>query len=324
MTRRPVERVVHDPRFERLVPADAELEWLADGALWAEGPVYVPGRRRGHLERRPRATSSGAGPTADGATDLYRPSDFANGHTLDHDGTVLACEHGTRRIARYERDGSRTTVVDRYRGQAAQLAQRHRRRLGRRDLVHRSAVRDPRRLGGLHGRLGAGRLLRLPVRPGDRRAGDRQRRDGPPERPRLLARRDDPVRVGHLGRAARRRATTTSSRSTSIDRRRLAAPRVFTVMDVGLLGRPPGRRRGEHLDLGRRRHPRPRCRRRRAWADRPPRGREQLHLRRRRTAGGCSSRPPRPCGRSTSASAGRSRRGSPGREVAKSPPTIRA
>ena len=53
---------------------------------------------------------------ADGVTDLYRPSDFANGHTLDHDGRVLACEHGLRRVARYEADGSRTTIVDRYQG----------------------------------------------------------------------------------------------------------------------------------------------------------------------------------------------------------------
>lgn len=112
---RPVERVVRDPRFERLVPADAELVWLAGGALWAEGPVYVPADDaviwsdvRRNLVRR--------WTEADGVTDLHRPSDFANGHTLDHDGTVLACEHGPRRIARYEADGSRTTVVDRYQG----------------------------------------------------------------------------------------------------------------------------------------------------------------------------------------------------------------
>jgi gluconolactonase len=115
MTGRPVERVVRDPRFDRLVPADAALEWLADGALWAEGPVYVPDDdalvwsdvRRSTVRRWT---------AADGATNLHRPSDYGNGHTLDHDGTILACEHGTRRVARYERDGSRTTIVDRYRG----------------------------------------------------------------------------------------------------------------------------------------------------------------------------------------------------------------
>jgi gluconolactonase len=110
-----VDRVVRDPRFDGLVPPDSELVWLADGALWAEGPVYVPADDsvawsdvRGNVVRRWSA--------ADGATDLYRPSDFANGHTLDHDGRILACEHGTRRVARYEPDGSRTTIVDRYKG----------------------------------------------------------------------------------------------------------------------------------------------------------------------------------------------------------------
>jgi len=115
MTSEAVTRIVRDPRFERLVPADAELARLADGALWAEGPVYLPNDDavvwsdvRGNVVRRWTAT--------DGATDLYRPSDFSNGHTLDRDGRVLACEHGPRRVSRYERDGSRTTIVDRYEG----------------------------------------------------------------------------------------------------------------------------------------------------------------------------------------------------------------
>ena len=112
---KPVRRVVRDPRFERLVGASARLVRIADGAIWAEGPVYLPDDDalvwsdvRGNVVRRWSPT--------EGAHDLYRPSDFANGHTLDHDGRVLACEHGTRRVARYERDGTRTGVVDRYEG----------------------------------------------------------------------------------------------------------------------------------------------------------------------------------------------------------------
>ena len=115
MTGEAVRRIVRDQRFERFVTADAEITKLADGAIWAEGPVYLPDEDavvwsdvRRNLVRRWSA--------ADGARDLYRPSDFSNGHTLDHDGRVLACEHGLRRVSRYERDGSRTTVVDRYQG----------------------------------------------------------------------------------------------------------------------------------------------------------------------------------------------------------------
>jgi gluconolactonase len=115
LTGEPVSRIVRDPRFERLAPATARLTALAGGAIWAEGPVYLPAEDaviwsdvRGNVVRR--------WSEATGTRDLYRPSDFANGHTLDRDGAVLACEHGRRRIARYEADGSRTTVVDRYQG----------------------------------------------------------------------------------------------------------------------------------------------------------------------------------------------------------------
>jgi gluconolactonase len=115
MTGQPVTRVVRDDRFERLVPAAAHLEPLAGGAIWAEGPVYLPDDDsviwsdvRGDRVRRWSA--------AGGASELYAPGDFANGHTLDRDGRILACEHGLRRVARYEADGSRTTVADRHDG----------------------------------------------------------------------------------------------------------------------------------------------------------------------------------------------------------------
>ena len=111
----PVKRVVHDERFERLVPGDARLEPLAGGASWAEGPVYLPDDDavvwsdvRGDRVLRWSAAAR--------VRRLYAPGDFANGHTLDLDGRILACEHGTRRIARYASDGSRTTIVDRFDG----------------------------------------------------------------------------------------------------------------------------------------------------------------------------------------------------------------
>jgi Gluconolactonase len=115
MTGQPVTRVVHDNRFERLVPAEARLEPLAGGAIWAEGPVYLPDEDAVVWSdvRRDRVLRWSV---ADAVSELYAPGDFANGHTLDRDGRILACEHGMRRVARYEADGSRTTVVDRYQG----------------------------------------------------------------------------------------------------------------------------------------------------------------------------------------------------------------
>ena len=109
-------RVVHDPRFERLVPAAARLTRIADGFIWAEGPVWLPDQDALLWSDIPNNRVLRWSAATGAVTEEYRPSDFANGHTLDRDGTVIACEHGTRRVARYERDGSRKTIVDRYQG----------------------------------------------------------------------------------------------------------------------------------------------------------------------------------------------------------------
>ncbi|MBM4407615.1 MAG: SMP-30/gluconolactonase/LRE family protein [Chloroflexi bacterium] len=110
------ERIVRDPRFERLVPSGTRLEHLADGYVWAEGPVWLPAEGAVLWSDIPNNQVL-RWSAADGTvTQFLRPADFANGHTLDHDGRVLACEHGTRRVSRYEPDGSRTTIVDRYKG----------------------------------------------------------------------------------------------------------------------------------------------------------------------------------------------------------------
>ena len=146
MTDTAVERVVIDPRFERLVPPDAVVRRLADGTMWAEGPVYVPDEDALVWSDIPNDRVLRWSGTDGSVRELYRPADFANGHTLDHDGTILACEHGTRRVARYERDGSADDRRRPLRGQAAQLAERHHRRVRRRDLVHRPALRHRQRL----------------------------------------------------------------------------------------------------------------------------------------------------------------------------------
>lgn len=114
-TPEPVTRVVSDARFDRLVPDGTPITPHAGGARWAEGPVYLPDEDA-VLWSDVRSDTVRRWSDADGDRVFLEPSDFANGHTLDHDGTVLACEHGLRRIARYERDGSRTTVVDRFAG----------------------------------------------------------------------------------------------------------------------------------------------------------------------------------------------------------------
>ena len=53
----------------------------------------------------------------DGRVTVFRaPSNNSNGNTFDFQGRQLSCEHGERRVVRYEHDGSVTVVADAYNG----------------------------------------------------------------------------------------------------------------------------------------------------------------------------------------------------------------
>lgn len=116
-----------DPRLDRLVPREARLEKLVDGFMWVEGPAW--NRKEGHLlfSDIPRNSVFKWTPGA-GATLFLRPSGYSgeapftgreagsNGLIFDAQGRLVLCEHGDRRIARLETDGTKTTLADRYDG----------------------------------------------------------------------------------------------------------------------------------------------------------------------------------------------------------------
>ena len=108
--------VVVDKRFNKYVIGNTPLQRLWTGALWAEGPAWcgagrfllwsdIPNNRQMRwLEE-------------DGHTSVFRsPSDYSNGNTFDFEGRQLACQHGMRRVARYEPDGSVTVIADKFDG----------------------------------------------------------------------------------------------------------------------------------------------------------------------------------------------------------------
>ena len=93
--------------------AGTELQRVATGASWAEGPVWLPERRAVRYSdvkgNRVLEYSEATGELTvhDGA------AEHANGRTLDLDGAVVQCSHGRRAVERD--DGSATTVlVDRW------------------------------------------------------------------------------------------------------------------------------------------------------------------------------------------------------------------
>jgi gluconolactonase len=53
----------------------------------------------------------------DGRVSVFRmPSNNSNGNTFDFQGRQVSCEHLTRRVTRYELDGSATIIADNYNG----------------------------------------------------------------------------------------------------------------------------------------------------------------------------------------------------------------
>jgi len=127
-TSSPGPRIVRlDPRFDRLVPAGAVIEKLADGFEWVEGPVWdrrtgsllfsdVP-RNRIHRWKPGEAVSVFLEPSGyTGKTPFAGREPGSNGLAFDAEGRLVFCQHGDRAIARLESDGRRTIVADRFGG----------------------------------------------------------------------------------------------------------------------------------------------------------------------------------------------------------------
>jgi gluconolactonase len=104
--------MVLDKRFKYKL-GNTPILRLYRGTMWAEGPAWngvgryliwsdIPNNEQlrwieedGHVSRRFRF-----------------PSGNSNGNTFDHQGRQIAFEHGTRRVSRYEYDGSITILAD--------------------------------------------------------------------------------------------------------------------------------------------------------------------------------------------------------------------
>jgi gluconolactonase len=105
-----------DPAFDSLIQVNTSIKRLWTGALWTEGPAWnsqgkylvwsdIPSNHQLRwLED-------------DGRVSVFRiPSNNSNGNTFDAEGRQLSCEHLTRRVVRYEHDGSITVIADAYSG----------------------------------------------------------------------------------------------------------------------------------------------------------------------------------------------------------------
>ncbi|TDN62271.1 SMP-30/gluconolactonase/LRE family protein [Paraburkholderia sp. BL10I2N1] len=105
-----------DERFGRCVRHSENVHRLYSGCRWAEGPVYVPAGRYLLWSDIPNDRVLRWDETDGRVSVFLTPARYANGHTLDREGRVLRCEHGSRSLTRTEHDGSVTTLASHYQG----------------------------------------------------------------------------------------------------------------------------------------------------------------------------------------------------------------
>ncbi|HEY2435263.1 MAG TPA: SMP-30/gluconolactonase/LRE family protein [Vicinamibacterales bacterium] len=105
-----------DPAFGGLIQGNTTIVRLWTGALWAEGPAWSPQGRYLLWSDIPNNRQY-RWMEDDGHVSVFRsPSNYSNGNSFDAQGRQLSCEHATRRVVRYEHDGSVTVIADAYQG----------------------------------------------------------------------------------------------------------------------------------------------------------------------------------------------------------------
>jgi len=117
-----------DPAFDALVAPGAQLEVLATGFTWSEGPAWDASQGALFFSDVPENTAY-RWSAADGVSVAFFPSGYegrvgeapayegSNGLMFDADGKLYVCQHGNRQIAILNEDGSFTTHVSHFMGQ---------------------------------------------------------------------------------------------------------------------------------------------------------------------------------------------------------------
>jgi gluconolactonase len=115
-----------DPGLDRVIARGTQLEKLAGGFQFTEGPVWHPD---GYLLFSDPNANTIYRWTPDGSVSVFRSKSGysgldigryhqpgSNGLTLNPNGLLTINEHGNRRVTRLERTGKITVLADRYQG----------------------------------------------------------------------------------------------------------------------------------------------------------------------------------------------------------------
>ena len=102
-------------KVSSLVPSGGDVEKLATGFQFTEGPVWDASEGCLLFSDIPANRIYRWAP-GEPATIYREPSGNSNGLTFDGGGSLITCEHGTRRLGKVEKGGAYTMLADRYQG----------------------------------------------------------------------------------------------------------------------------------------------------------------------------------------------------------------
>lgn len=118
--------VREDPQLDQIISKDAEIEVLATGFEWTEGPVWIKDSSYLLFSEIP-GNAIMKWKADEGVSVFLKPAGYtgvanygdepgSNGLAIDKQGRLILCEHGDRRISRMAWNGGKQTLADNYMG----------------------------------------------------------------------------------------------------------------------------------------------------------------------------------------------------------------
>lgn len=105
-----------DPRFNKYKLGNTAIQRLYTGTQWAEGPAWSAVGKYLLWSDIPNDVQMRWVWDDSRVTAFRNPAGNSNGNTFDFEGRQIACEHGTRRVVRYEHTGSVTVLAAQWQG----------------------------------------------------------------------------------------------------------------------------------------------------------------------------------------------------------------
>jgi gluconolactonase len=110
--------VVDDPSFAKIKIGNTTIQRHATGFLWAEGPAWHGGGKYLVWSDIPNDKQYRWIEDDGHVSVIHQPAGYSNGNTFDYQGRQISCEHGNRRVLRYELNGKTTVLADKFEGKA--------------------------------------------------------------------------------------------------------------------------------------------------------------------------------------------------------------